>query len=72
MVNLINLDDLHPEQLIDCRTAAKLLGLSWRTVSDMASRRELPLYKIRRRVLFKVGEILAYREEARIEARGAV
>ena len=35
-------------------------------------RRELPLYKIRGRVLFKVGEILAYREEARIEARGAV
>jgi excisionase family DNA binding protein len=63
---LIRLDQLTGEELVDSRVAAKILGLSIRTVGDMASRRELPLYKIGRSVRFKVNDLYAWRESRRI------
>lgn len=65
-VNVINLKELSGEELIDAKVVATLLGLSIRTVRDMASRRELPLYKIRSSVRFKVDEIRAWRDERKV------
>jgi len=45
------------DQLVDCKVVARLIGLSHRTVEDMATRRELPMYKIGRANRYKVGEI---------------
>lgn len=46
------------DQLVDCKVVARLIGLSHRTVEDMATRRELPMYKIGRANRYKMGEIL--------------
>lgn len=72
MTKIINLEELYEDQLIDCRVASMLLGLSLRTVRDMASRRELPLYKIRGRVFFEVKDIIAYRNQYRVSVKRAV
>jgi excisionase family DNA binding protein len=46
------------DQLVDCKIIARLIGLSHRTVEDMATRRELPMYKVGRSNRYKVDEIL--------------
>lgn len=48
------------DQLVDCKVVARLIGLSHRTVEDMATRRELPMYKIGRANRYKVGEIVEW------------
>lgn len=65
-MKIINLDKLGREELVDSYVVSVLLGISRRTVQDMASRRELPVYKIGRAVRFKVGEILDWREERKV------
>lgn len=59
---------LQEEQLIDAKQVAVMLGLSVRTVRDMASRRELPVYKIGRCNRFMTREILEWRDERKVPA----
>lgn len=55
------------EELVDVSMVALLLGLSKRTVEDMVSRRELPMYKIASRAnRFKVREIFEWIESKKI------
>lgn len=63
---VINLSELTGEELVDANVAAQLLGIAVRTVRDMASRRELPIYKIGRSVRFKVSELKEWRESRKI------
>lgn len=63
---VINLSELTGEELVDANVAAQLLGIAVRTVRDMASRRELPIYKIGRSVRFKVSELKEWRESKKI------
>lgn len=70
MINTIFLDgrELGGDELVDLNIVAMLLGLSKRTVEDMVSRRELPMYKIAKRAnRFKIREILEWIETKRIE-----
>lgn len=60
------LTDLYPDEAVDAKVAARLLGLSVRTVQDMAARRQLPVYKIGRAVRFVVSELLEWRETKRL------
>ena len=56
------------EELVDVVTVALFLGLSKRTVEGMASRRELPMYKIANRAnRFKVREIFEWIDTKRVE-----
>jgi transketolase C-terminal domain/subunit len=49
------------DQLVDCKVVARLIGLSHRTVEDMASRRELPMYKLAQRAnRYRVREIIEW------------
>lgn len=57
------------ENLVNAHVVAELLGLSYRTVQDMASRRELPLYKIRGRICFKPSEVIEWREQFKIDPK---
>lgn len=63
---LMNLSELDDEELVDKYVVARLLGLSPRTVSDKASRRELPLYKIDGRIRFKVRELREWRNRRKL------
>ena len=66
MTKMINLSELDAEELVDARVAARLLGLSIRTVRDLAARRAIPLYKIGRGNRFKVSDIIEYREARKV------
>lgn len=59
----VNLD---MESLVNSRVVAELLGLSVRTIGDMAARRELPVYKIGRSNRFLVKEILDWRDKRKV------
>ena len=59
--------DINYESLIDAEIVAKLLGISVRTVRDLASKRLLPVYKIGRANRFLVREILAWRDERKVK-----
>lgn len=48
------------DQLVDCKIVARLIGLSHRTVEDMATRRELPMYKVGRSNRYKISEVLSW------------
>ena len=63
---MINLSELNGEELVDARVVALLLGLSRRTVQDLAARGEIPRYKIRRANRFKVSDIIEYREARKV------
>lgn len=54
------------EDLISVEQAVPLLGLSKRTIQDMASRRELPVYKIKKCVRFRVSELEAWLQERKV------
>ncbi len=58
--------DVQMESLVDAVQVAEVLGLSVRTVRDMAARRELPVYKIGRRNRFLVREILEWRDQRKV------
>lgn len=58
--------DVQMESLVDASKVARMLGLSVRTVRDMAARRELPVYKIGRCNRFLVREILEWREQKKV------
>ena len=56
------------DELVACDVVALMTGLSKRTVEDMASRRELPMYKISKRAnRFKVSEILNWIEMRKLK-----
>ncbi len=63
---MINLSELNGEELVDARVVALLLGLSRRTVQDLAARGEIPRYKIGRSNRFKVSDIIEYREARKV------
>ena len=47
------------ENLISRKEAAKFLGISLPTLSEIVKRNEIPAYKIRSRILFKKSEVLS-------------
>ncbi|WP_311944600.1 helix-turn-helix domain-containing protein [Halomonas piscis] len=55
-----------PEDMISIEQAVPLLGLSKRTIQDMAARRELPLYKIKKCIRFRVSELEEWLQERKI------
>ena len=57
------------DSLVDKAWVAEFLGLSVRTVQDMTSRRELPVYKIGRSVRFHPEEIQEWREKRKVPCR---
>lgn len=61
-----NSNRYYPEDLISIAQAVPLLGLSKRTIQDMAARRELPVYKIGKCVRFRVSELDAWLEERKV------
>ena len=48
-----------PEQLLDVRQAAELLGVTWQTVHEWKRRELLPFCKMGGRTYFKRSEVLA-------------
>lgn len=55
------------DELVTCETVALMTGLSKRTIEDMASRRELPMYKLGKRAnRYKVREIINWMEARRV------
>lgn len=66
MTTIINLSELNGEELVDARVVALLLGLSRRTVQDLAARGKIPRYKIGRANRFKVSDIIEYREARKV------
>jgi excisionase family DNA binding protein len=48
-----------PEQLLDVRQAAELLGVTWQTVHEWKRRELLPYCKMGGRTYFKRSEVLA-------------
>ena len=56
------------DELVTCEVVALMTGLSKRTIEDMASRRELPMYKLAKRAnRYKVSEIFEWIDTKRIE-----
>jgi hypothetical protein len=56
------------DQLVDCHTASAIIGLSARTVRDMAVRREIPVYRISRNVTrYLVRDLVEWSEAKRVE-----
>lgn len=56
------------DELVDSRLAAKILGLSDRTVRDMGVLRRIPIYKIGPRTTrFLVSDLLDYRDSRKID-----
>lgn len=66
MTKMINLSELNGEELVDAKVVSLLLGLSRRTVQDLAARGEIPRYKIGRANRFKVSDIIEYREARKV------
>lgn len=58
----------YPDDMISVEQAVPLLGLSKRTIQDMAARRELPLYKIGKSVRFRVRELEEWLQTKKCEA----
>lgn len=58
-----------PGALVGANWVAEFLGLSIRTVQDMTSRRELPVYKIGRNVRFHPEDIQEWREKRKVPCR---
>lgn len=52
------------DDLVDFKVIALLLGLSPRTIQDMTSRRELPVYLFGlRKNRYRIGDIVEWREQ---------
>ncbi|WP_075109842.1 helix-turn-helix domain-containing protein [Halofilum ochraceum] len=58
-----------PDQLIPLETVSQYIGLSVRTVQDMASRRALPVHKIGRNVRIRISELDEWLTDTKV--RGA-
>lgn len=65
---MINLSELDGEELVDARIAARLLGLSYRTIQALAMKGRIPRYKIGRANRFKVSDIIEYREARKVRS----
>ena len=56
------------DELVNSHIAAKICGLSSRTIRDMAVKRTIPIYKIGTRSnLLLVRDLLQWREQKRID-----
>ena len=56
------------DQLVNYKIAAKILGLSPRTIKDMGSKRAIPIYKIGvKTTRFLVRDLLDWIDEKKIE-----
>jgi excisionase family DNA binding protein len=61
-----NSDDGTPAALVGYREAARMLGISPRTLEEWVGRREVPFYRIGRLVRFSVPELGDWVESRRI------
>ena len=69
MKNKILIDGKHysEDDLVDYKVASSITGLSERTIQDMSSRRELPMYQIGSRSnRYRVGDLLDWREQRKV------
>ncbi len=64
---MINLSELDGEHLVDARVASKLLGLSVRTIGDLAMKGKIPRYKMGSANRFKVSDLIKYREARKVQ-----
>lgn len=55
---------------MNAKQAAAILGVSPRTVLDLATRRQLAHHRVGRRVVFRREDLEAYLARCRVEARG--
>lgn len=55
-----------PDQLLPLETVAQYIGLSVRTVQDMARRRTLPVHKIGRTVRIRISELDEWLEDRKV------
>lgn len=66
MTIMKSLSELDGEMLVDARVVAQLLGLSIRTVRELAMKGKIPRYKIGKANRFKVSDIIEYREARKV------
>ena len=69
----INIEDntIGIDQLVNFKIAAKILGLSPRTIKDMGVKRKMPIYKIGiKTTRYLVRDLLGWAEERRISKKG--
>ena len=65
-INIENKSYGHDEQ-VDSDIASRIVGLSPRTIRDMATRRELPIYKVGSRTIrYRVSDLLKWVESKKI------
>jgi len=63
----LNGKEFSGDELVNSEVVAVMTGLAKRTIEDMASRREIPMYKIARRAnRYKVREIFKWIEARKI------
>ena len=63
---LIDDKNYSEDDMVDFNAAASITGLSVRTIQDMSSRRELPMYKVRGLNRYRVGELLSWLKERKV------
>lgn len=69
MKHYINIEDdnIGIDQLVNYKVAAKILGLSPRTIKDMGIKRTVPIYKIGvKTTRFLVRDLIVWAEKRRI------
>ena len=58
------------DERVDSQVAAQILGLSPRTIRDMATRRELPIYKVGARTIrYRISDLLDWAEGKKISVK---
>ena len=68
--NVIRIEDrlIGLDELVDARTAAKITGLSERTIRDKAVRREFPIYKLAANCTkYSANDLVEWCEAKRVE-----
>jgi hypothetical protein len=56
-------------KLIDEAKAAAMLGISLADINQLATRRQIPHYRIKRKILFDIRDIEQFLKDSRIERR---
>ena len=54
---------------LDCRGVAALLAMTPAAVRQLVYRREIPFYKLGKRLRFREDDVRAWAEQGRVEAR---
>lgn len=56
------------DELVDAEAAAKIVGLSARTIRDMAVKRKIPVYRVSRNVTrYLVRDLIEWSEDKRLD-----